>query len=271
MLTSEPPFMGEGVTDLCAKIIEQEPRPPSQLAHNMPPALDRIVLKCLEKVAAHRYPSVAELASDLLPFAHPRYHAQVDRIIRTLHSAGLTDLQLSSVPPPALAEAKRMLSLPAQNSVPSFASDAPGEHTASQSGVLTRASEASTLPAPGSSKLPWLLGGVTLLALIAIGTFVAYARLQSPAVAAPVTPAPAPVPAPTELQPVATAAAGPAETATTSAPPPVETSAHTAPTTGHRPPRAGGKPAPALPPTHTPAAPSVAPTPKPGLDIELSR
>jgi serine/threonine-protein kinase len=101
MLTGFPPFMGNTVGEVCTAILEATPAPASLYSADVPDELSRIVQRCLEKEPERRFPSMAELASALLPFAHPHHHVQVDRIVSTLRAAGLTRMAPASIPPVA--------------------------------------------------------------------------------------------------------------------------------------------------------------------------
>ncbi len=68
MLTGRRPFSGEDSDELFGEIKERDPRPPRQVAPEIPPELDRICLKCLSKRVADRYSSAVDLADDLRPF-----------------------------------------------------------------------------------------------------------------------------------------------------------------------------------------------------------
>jgi serine/threonine-protein kinase len=83
LLAGVQPFEAETVTGLCAKIVADEPAPLRSVRPDVPPAFEAIVLRCLEKNAASRYQSVAELAAALRPFASPEGRASVARIGRT--------------------------------------------------------------------------------------------------------------------------------------------------------------------------------------------
>jgi serine/threonine-protein kinase len=84
LLTAKVPFGGDTVPELCAKILTQPPPPLRQLRPDAPPALERVILHCLEKDREARYPNVAALAADLRPFAPARAHHSIDRVSRVL-------------------------------------------------------------------------------------------------------------------------------------------------------------------------------------------
>ena len=83
LLAGVQPFEAETVTGLCAKIVADEPVPLRSVRPDVPPAFEAIVLRCLEKNAASRYQSVADLAAALRPFASPEGRSSVARIGRT--------------------------------------------------------------------------------------------------------------------------------------------------------------------------------------------
>jgi hypothetical protein len=69
LLTGRPPFDGDKPLDVLVQVIEREPPRPSTVNRQLRPDLERICLKCLEKLPKHRYESAAQLAGDLTAFA----------------------------------------------------------------------------------------------------------------------------------------------------------------------------------------------------------
>ena len=65
LATGDQPFPGETVTSVSYKVVHTEPVPPSKLNPSIPPALERIILKCLAKAPSARYQTGEELARDL--------------------------------------------------------------------------------------------------------------------------------------------------------------------------------------------------------------
>jgi serine/threonine protein kinase/tetratricopeptide (TPR) repeat protein len=65
MLTARVPFEGETAVEVIDKIIHEEPVAVARLNYSVPPELERIVRKCLEKDRDRRYQSTRELLTDL--------------------------------------------------------------------------------------------------------------------------------------------------------------------------------------------------------------
>jgi serine/threonine protein kinase len=72
MLTGIRPFDGNSVGAVCAQILNDEPVPPSRHNPAVPPALDRVVARCLEKNPQDRFASCEDLAKSLYPFTRSR-------------------------------------------------------------------------------------------------------------------------------------------------------------------------------------------------------
>ncbi|HVH48172.1 MAG TPA: serine/threonine-protein kinase, partial [Labilithrix sp.] len=72
LITSTLPFMGENLGELFAAILETDPAPLRSRAEGVPPGLDEIVLRCLQRRPEHRFQTAAELANALVPFAAPQ-------------------------------------------------------------------------------------------------------------------------------------------------------------------------------------------------------
>jgi formylglycine-generating enzyme required for sulfatase activity len=64
-LTGALPVDGDSIARLLRQITQDDPRPPSALAPQVPPELDRIVLKAMARAPGDRYASAAELADAL--------------------------------------------------------------------------------------------------------------------------------------------------------------------------------------------------------------
>lgn len=68
-LVGRTPFRGHNTAEICVSVMTEEPVPLSSLRPDVPPGLEAIVLKCLEKDPDRRYGSAAELADALVPYA----------------------------------------------------------------------------------------------------------------------------------------------------------------------------------------------------------
>jgi beta-lactam-binding protein with PASTA domain len=68
LLLGKPPFSGETPVAIAYKHVQESPVPPRHLNIELPTAIEAIVLKCLAKNPANRYPSAEDLRADLRRF-----------------------------------------------------------------------------------------------------------------------------------------------------------------------------------------------------------
>lgn len=166
LLSGELPFVGDDVAEVCLNVLTSPHRPILSLVPDLEPALGAIIDRCLEKDPESRFPSVGDLALALMPYAHPRHRANVDRMIRLLSAAGLTDTQPISIPPPRPTEPPASL----------------GSLSASRA-----RNEAPTLFATPKARralpIPWILAAV--LSASILGAY-AVLRFRSVGAAAPI-------------------------------------------------------------------------------------
>ncbi|MBC7975697.1 MAG: serine/threonine protein kinase, partial [Myxococcales bacterium] len=89
VLEGRRPFEAESFSEMCVKVATEPPGP----MRNTPPALQQVVLRCLEKMPEQRYASMAELGRDLVAFSHDPHQAQVlvERMARTLRRSQIVD------------------------------------------------------------------------------------------------------------------------------------------------------------------------------------
>lgn len=64
-VAGKPPFVGKSPVEICAKVIRDDPPPPSKLNPNVPRQVDRVVLKALAKKPEERYQTADEMIADL--------------------------------------------------------------------------------------------------------------------------------------------------------------------------------------------------------------
>jgi hypothetical protein len=69
MATGRPPFQGKSSAELIGSILHTEPVRPATLNPHIPTALERIILRALQKDRKARYQSAAEMAADLKALA----------------------------------------------------------------------------------------------------------------------------------------------------------------------------------------------------------
>jgi serine/threonine-protein kinase len=84
-LEGRRPFEADSFSEMCVKVAVDPPAP----MVNTPPGLQPAILRCLAKSPEQRYPSMAEFARDLIPFATDQHQAAmlVERMQRMLSRA----------------------------------------------------------------------------------------------------------------------------------------------------------------------------------------
>ncbi|WP_437497195.1 serine/threonine-protein kinase [Sorangium sp. So ce1099] len=244
LLAGEPPFDGATMPQLCVAIMQGVPRPLAAFRADVPPGLEAVVLRCLEKTPERRFRDIGELAEALSPFVAGRARISIERISGISRSSG--------PPRPALASGSG-------TTAPTLVGTSP-----SWSGTVTRRKRPVGLAVA-------LAGGLSLVAAIAVFAFLnARARVGDaatqpsagasagpplsagvgaatlPAASAALTPA---------VTPGAVEAPAPADGAAGAAAPAASAAASAAP--------ASGKPAPARPASAAPRTAGAAPAPPP--------
>jgi serine/threonine protein kinase len=84
LLTGRAPFEAASVTDLTIKVMTEPATRLRAFRPDAPEALERVILRCLEKERPARFQTVADLAVALQPFAPDHARLSVERVVRTL-------------------------------------------------------------------------------------------------------------------------------------------------------------------------------------------
>jgi serine/threonine-protein kinase len=87
LLTGAEAFQASSITEMCAAVLELEPRPLRELRPEVPEELEHVVARCMQKDPAKRFANVAELAVALLPFAPTRALVSAERSSSRLRAA----------------------------------------------------------------------------------------------------------------------------------------------------------------------------------------
>ena len=98
LMAGRVPFDGETTTEIAVKVVMQAPPPLRAFRADVPPQLEAVVMRCLEKDKRNRFANVAELALALAPFAPKRARESIGRIAGTIQAAGMSVSELSMPP-----------------------------------------------------------------------------------------------------------------------------------------------------------------------------
>ena len=88
LLTGTVPFDGDSMPQICAAIIEDDPKSIRTMRPEITAELEAIVTRCLAKDPDDRFPNVAVLAQALSPWGTSEAWASADRIARVLRVSG---------------------------------------------------------------------------------------------------------------------------------------------------------------------------------------
>lgn len=88
MLAGQPPYPAETIAQLCSMVLSSTSAPLSEFRSDVPPELERIILRCLEKDLEKRIPNVSALANALARFGTELSQVHVSRAARILSIPG---------------------------------------------------------------------------------------------------------------------------------------------------------------------------------------
>ena len=257
MLGGRAPFDGETLPVVCARIMTEPPPPLRSVKPDVPPELEAVVVRCLDKEPQQRFQDVASLARALAPFATPEARVAAERIARMARASALSAPEIvrdgGPAPVPSRRTEGRGGELP-ENAAPAASAVAQTRATFTQTGSAQPRRK-------GLRALPLAIGAAVLFlgAAVVFGVVATRGRTKAESVAtatATSTATPTPTPTPTATA-TATATSTPTPTPT---PTPTSTSTPEAPATA----ASAGRPSPPIP--AVPSRPQ--PRPKPGTTTQ---
>jgi eukaryotic-like serine/threonine-protein kinase len=166
MATGALAFRGDTTAVIFNAILEKAPVPVVRLNQEIPPRLEEIIAKALEKDRRMRYQHAAELRTDLARLRRDTDSSRISAAVMPTSSSGA--VRDASALQPASASSPIAVATPASGTL---AASRPA--TAAASAASLSAPSASGVAAAATPRRPWpLLGGVAvLLVAIAIGGY----------------------------------------------------------------------------------------------------
>lgn len=110
LLTDRTPFSGETLPEVAIQVATEPPAPIRNFRPDVPAALERVILRCLDKHMRARYSDVSELAQALLPFGSPRAQNSVERISGIIRAARISSSAIETSFPSRAAAAGTLAS-----------------------------------------------------------------------------------------------------------------------------------------------------------------
>jgi serine/threonine protein kinase/Tfp pilus assembly protein PilF len=86
-IAGKPAFSGKSAADICAKVLRDDPQPPSTLNPDVPKELDRITLKALAKKPEARYQTADEMIAELQIVQANLFSEATNTVTRLIPSA----------------------------------------------------------------------------------------------------------------------------------------------------------------------------------------
>jgi serine/threonine-protein kinase len=99
LITGRVPFAADSLPELVVKIISAPPDPMASLRPDVPPGIEQVIRRCLEKDKNRRYANLGELALALLDYGPKHARSSVERISRIIQASGLSTSDLDLPPP----------------------------------------------------------------------------------------------------------------------------------------------------------------------------
>jgi eukaryotic-like serine/threonine-protein kinase len=151
LLAGRPPFIAQSMAQVCALVLHGEPPPLRTLRPDVPPSLEAIVARCLDKAPGARFATAADLARSLAPFLDMMGESgaiQIEEDIPISSEASPSSARTSSATAPTVALA---CARPSSSSSPT--------------GTLATAHALSTASVPRRSKRAVVVALAVALAL----------------------------------------------------------------------------------------------------------
>ena len=174
MFSGYRPFSGKNY-DLMNAIVEDRPKPPSQLNSNIPGPLDRIIARCLTKELDERYQSLVEFLEDIDQLIDNIRHGTISMQKAMAFDYDATEVGEATATAGTLKEEDKT-AISSERSAPQDSTDSKllNEELKELSNEVFVAAGEDSAPPPvittgSSSNKPAILGGLALIVILTAG------------------------------------------------------------------------------------------------------
>ena len=126
LITGRRPFEGDSFGAVCAAVAADPPLLLREALPGVPPELEALLLRCMEKDKTRRVQTMAELAQALAPFGSETSPLSTRRITRLQNGAGRTAIASDLASGPMSSRARGAIPGPPPGSAPGLSTSIPG-------------------------------------------------------------------------------------------------------------------------------------------------
>jgi serine/threonine protein kinase len=171
LLAGKVPFHCNAYSELVLKVNLDAPPPLSDFRGDVPPALEAVIMKCLEKKRENRWQNVGEFAYALVEFGTVTARLSAEKCAHVLEASGVTVQRLSGTNPPLATTGPA----PSNSTMPNAAMTTSGAVASTLATPVDSTGVNSTHGSATKSRTPLFIG-LGFATIVAVGAIVSLLR-----------------------------------------------------------------------------------------------